>query len=64
MNNNYLENHEIADAIFTTPNGNEIAWSTLLLIKSEIFLATKEEITLQTALKICDIYFTALESNN
>ena len=25
---------------------------------------TKEEITSQTALKICDIYFTALESNN
>jgi hypothetical protein len=62
MNNDYQENPEMVDAIFTTPNGHKIAWSTLLLIKSEIFLATNEEVTLPTILKIADFYYTALES--
>lgn len=53
--NNYSENTDIKEQFFETPSGYKISWSALLAIKTEIFIATNEEITLQEALKIADI---------
>ncbi len=63
MNNDYQENKNIKEQIFKTKSGKEVSWSTLLLVKGEILLATGEEITLQQALIIADCFLTVLNEN-
>ena len=53
----------LKEQMFKTASGKEVAWSTLLLVKSEILLATGEEITLEQALTIADCCLAALEQN-
>lgn len=63
MYNDYQENSNTKDQIFKTKNGREVSWSTLLLVKGEILLATGEEITLDQALTIADCFLTVLNEN-
>lgn len=63
MYNDYQENNNTKDQIFKTKNGREVSWSTLLLVKSEILLATGKEITLDQALTIADCFLTVLNEN-
>lgn len=63
MYNDYQEKSNTKDQIFKTKNGKKVSWSTLLLVKSEILLATGEEITLDQALTIADCFLTVLNEN-
>ena len=52
--NDFEENANAKEQYFTTPDGHKISWTKLLLIKSEVLLATGEEIDLKTALRMVD----------
>lgn len=54
MLNDFQENPNATEQYFKTPDGHEISWTKLLLIKSEVLLATGEEIDLKTALRMVD----------
>lgn len=54
MFNDFQENPNATEQYFKTPDGHEISWTKLLLIKSEVLLATGEEIDLKTALRMVD----------
>ena len=54
MLNDFEENPNAIEQYFQTPDGHEISWTKLLLIKSEVLLATGEEIDLKTALRMID----------
>jgi hypothetical protein len=60
--NDFEINPNAKEQYFSTPEGREISWTTLLLLKSEILLATSEEIEINTALKIADIVSNYLEN--
>ena len=50
-------NTNLADQVFVTKNGNKVNWSTLLQIKDLIKKDAKQDVELETVLKMVDIYF-------